>query len=84
MSQWDYKIDQPMPEPFPFPSSRKGPGIEVGYFAACCASWLAKNKFFVQNGFQTAQKRQILAYEEFSKALENILLGFKYRNHKFD
>ena len=30
MSQWDYKIDQPMPGPFPFPNSRKGPGIEVG------------------------------------------------------
>ena len=29
MSQWDYKIDQPMPGPFPFPNSRKGPGIEV-------------------------------------------------------
>ena len=32
MSQWDCKIDQPMPGPFPFPNSRKGPGIEVGYF----------------------------------------------------
>ena len=32
MSQWDYKIDQPMPGPFPFPNLRKGPGIEVeGY-----------------------------------------------------
>ena len=30
MSQWDYKIDQPMPGPFPFPNLRKGPGIEVG------------------------------------------------------
>ena len=29
MSQWDYKIDQPMPGPFPFPNLRKGPGIEV-------------------------------------------------------
>ena len=29
MSQWDYKIDQPKPGPFPFPNSRKGPGIEV-------------------------------------------------------
>ena len=29
MSLWDYKIDQPMPGPFPFPNSRKGPGIEV-------------------------------------------------------
>ena len=29
MSQWDYKIDQPIPGPFPFPNSRKGPGIEV-------------------------------------------------------
>ena len=29
MSQWDYKIDQPMPGPFPFPNSRKDPGIEV-------------------------------------------------------
>ena len=29
MSQWDYKIDQPMPGPFPFPNSIKGPGIEV-------------------------------------------------------
>ena len=28
MSQWDYKTDQPMPGPFPFPNSRKGPGIE--------------------------------------------------------
>ena len=31
MSQWDYKIDQPMPGPFPFPNLRKGPGIEVGH-----------------------------------------------------
>ena len=31
MSQWDYKIDQPMPGPFPFPNSRKGHGIEVEY-----------------------------------------------------
>ena len=32
MSQWDYKIDQPMPGPFPFPNLRKGHGIEVeGY-----------------------------------------------------
>ena len=23
MSQWDYKIDQPMPGPFPFPNLRK-------------------------------------------------------------
>ena len=30
MSQWDYKIDQPMLGPFPFPNLRKGPGIEVG------------------------------------------------------
>ena len=30
MSQWDYKVDQPMPGHFPFPNSRKGPGIEVG------------------------------------------------------
>ena len=30
MSQWDYKIDQPMPGPFPFTNSRKGLGIEVG------------------------------------------------------
>ena len=30
MSEWDYKIDQPIPEPFPFPNLRKGPGIEVG------------------------------------------------------
>ena len=29
MSQLDYKIDQRMPGPFPFPNSRKGPGIEV-------------------------------------------------------
>ena len=29
MNQWDYKIDQPMPGPFPFPNLRKGPGIEV-------------------------------------------------------
>ena len=29
MSQWDYKIDQPMPGPVPFNNSRKGPGIEV-------------------------------------------------------
>ena len=29
MSQWDYKIDQLMPGPFPFPNSRKGPGVEV-------------------------------------------------------
>ena len=29
MSQWDYKIDQPMPGPFPFPNLIKGPGIEV-------------------------------------------------------
>ena len=32
MSQWDYKIDQPMPGPFPFPNLRKGPGIEVEYW----------------------------------------------------
>ena len=31
MSQWDYKIDQPMPGPFRFPNLRKGPGIEVGH-----------------------------------------------------
>ena len=29
MSQWDYKIGQPMPGPFPFPNLTKGPGIEV-------------------------------------------------------
>ena len=29
MSQWDYKIDRPMPGPLPFPNSRKGPRIEV-------------------------------------------------------
>ena len=29
MSQWDYKIDQPTPGPFPFSNLRKGPGIEV-------------------------------------------------------
>ena len=29
MSQWDYKIDQLMPGPFPFPNLRTGPGIEV-------------------------------------------------------
>ena len=29
MSQWDYKIDQPTPGPFPFPNLRNGPGIEV-------------------------------------------------------
>ena len=33
MSQWGYKIDQPMPGPFPFPNLRKGPGIEVGAMA---------------------------------------------------
>ena len=45
MGQWDYKIDQPMPGPFPFPNSRKGPGIEVVFirykvnkhFTACYA-----------------------------------------------
>ena len=31
MSQWDYKIDQPMPGPFPFPNLRKGPGNEVDF-----------------------------------------------------
>ena len=31
MSQWDYKIDHPMPGPFPFPNLRKGPGIEVAW-----------------------------------------------------
>ena len=30
MSQWDYKIDQPIPGPFPFPNLRKGPWLEVG------------------------------------------------------
>ena len=30
MSQWDYKIDQPIPGPFPFPNLRKDPGIKVG------------------------------------------------------
>ena len=29
MRQCDYKIDQPMPGPFPFHNLRKGPGIEV-------------------------------------------------------
>ena len=29
MSQWDYKVDQPIPGPFPFPNLRKSPGIEV-------------------------------------------------------
>ena len=32
MSQWDYKIDQPMPGPCPFLNLRKGPGIEVESF----------------------------------------------------
>ena len=29
MSQWDYQIEQPIPGPFLFPNSIKGPGIEV-------------------------------------------------------
>ena len=33
MSQWDNKIDQPMPGPFPFPKLRKGPGIEVVFLS---------------------------------------------------
>ena len=32
MSQWDHNIEQPMPGPFSFPNSRKGPGIEVDVF----------------------------------------------------
>ena len=32
MNQWDYKIDQPMAGPFPFPYLRKGHGIEVKGF----------------------------------------------------
>ena len=35
MSQWDYKIDQPMSGPFLFPNLRKGPGIEVVGKAVC-------------------------------------------------
>ena len=34
MSQWDYKIDQPMPGSFPL---RKGPGIEVALIIHCYA-----------------------------------------------
>ena len=29
MSQWDYKIDEPIPGSFPFPNLTKGPGIKV-------------------------------------------------------
>ena len=31
MSQWDYKIDQPMPGPFSLPNLRKGPAIILGF-----------------------------------------------------
>ena len=30
MSQWDYKIDQPMPGPFPFPIQEKALGLRLG------------------------------------------------------
>ena len=40
MSQWDYKIDQTMPGPFPFPNSRKGPGIEVESMQLCVWNYM--------------------------------------------
>ena len=57
MSQWDYQIDQPMPGPFPFPNSRKDPGIEVGCCKAmskssCVTSILTCKENFIINLFK--------------------------------
>ena len=46
MNQWDYKIDQLMPGPFPFPNSRKGPWIEVDTPLLSLTSQNRKNNDF--------------------------------------
>ena len=44
MSQWDNKIYQPMPGPFLFPNSRKGPGIEVAHGHERCRGTPASHR----------------------------------------